>query len=62
MATLKQLINKYEKEWTKYGVGAVISYSELLTDLKSCNQDWSEFVKSENVISNDWEGSDYDSR
>ena len=29
---------------------------------KTCDEDWSEFVKSENAISYDWEGSDWDSR
>ena len=36
MATLKQLIDKYDKEWTKYGMGSTISYSRVVTELKEC--------------------------
>jgi hypothetical protein len=34
---LQELIEKYKKEWDKYGMGASISYSKVVADLESIN-------------------------
>ena len=34
MTSVEKLIAKYEKQWNKYGMGSVISYSQVVSDLK----------------------------
>lgn len=34
MTAVKTLIEKYKKQWDKYGMGSVISYSQLVSDLE----------------------------
>jgi hypothetical protein len=41
MATLHQLIQKYKRDWNKYGMGSVVSYSEVVSDLERCEREQS---------------------
>lgn len=34
MEELEKLIANYKKQWNKYGMGSVISYSEVVSDLE----------------------------
>ena len=34
MTAVEKLIAKYEKQWNKYGMGSVISYSQVVSDLE----------------------------
>lgn len=34
MTAVEKLIAKYEKQWDKYGMGSVISYSQVVSDLE----------------------------
>ena len=34
MTAVEKLIAKYEKQWNKYGMGSVISYSQVIADLE----------------------------
>ncbi len=33
MTSVEKLIAKYKKQWDKYGMGSVISYSQVVSDL-----------------------------
>ena len=33
-AQLEKLIDKYKKEWDKYGMGSKISYSQVVSELE----------------------------
>lgn len=39
------LIEKYNKQWEKYGIGSSISYSELIADLKQLKEIEKEKIK-----------------
>ena len=34
MTAVEKLIAKYKKQWDKYGMGSVISYSQVVSDLE----------------------------
>ena len=34
MTAVEKLIAKYNKQWNKYGMGSVISYSQVVSDLE----------------------------
>lgn len=52
MSEVEKLIAKYKKQWDKYGMGSVISYSQVVSDLikireieienQKCAEQWSQ--------------------
>ena len=38
MTAVEKLIAKYKKQWDKYGMGSVISYSQVVSDLEKLKE------------------------
>lgn len=38
MTAVEKLIAKYNKQWNKYGIGSVISYSQVIADLEKLKE------------------------
>lgn len=62
MTAVEKLIAKYKKQWDKYGMGSVISYSQVVSDLEKlkemeienqkCAEQWRLAEQLENEIDN----------
>lgn len=37
-SAVDKLISKYNKQWNKYGMGSVISYSQVISDLEKLKE------------------------
>jgi len=38
MTAVEKIIAKYNKQWNKYGMGSVISYSQVIADLEQAKE------------------------